>query len=39
LVFTIWQNLAPKTFFARLVHLSSCWCAKSILKVVVTSIR
>ncbi len=31
------QNFAPKTCCVRLVHLTSCWCARSILKAVVTS--
>jgi hypothetical protein len=32
LFFAIWQDLAPKTCCVRLVHLTSCWCARSILK-------
>ncbi len=39
LFFTIWKILAPKICCARLVHLTSCWGARSILKAIVTSIQ
>jgi len=37
--FTICQNLAPKIYCARLVHLTSCWGARSILKAIMTPIQ